>query len=233
MAPRTRQTTWCWTAIGLFVVVLGLDAGFIIARAKVGGGTSYSVSSYFREASDGSLEDCEWPESCAGILRTSVVAQFTSPWSRTRWVKHWPILCEFRMGSVDVTRSYALGDIDGRVQARPNEAIERVASLQTVRPNYGRRALPISARERADLRRAIQAGPGSSYSRILWWQIIRLISPLIILAGLCITAVPAFRVLRRSRWATSGRCPNCGYHLTGLASDICPECGQTAQPGQS
>jgi hypothetical protein len=42
------------------------------------------------------------------------------------------------------------------------------------------------------------------------------------------TAIPSMLLIAtrlRSRGRNPGRCPNCGYNLTGNASGVCPECG--------
>jgi hypothetical protein len=39
---------------------------------------------------------------------------------------------------------------------------------------------------------------------------------------------------RRQRWlARTGRCPQCGYNLTGNTSGVCPECGIPTNPSRS
>jgi hypothetical protein len=46
--------------------------------------------------------------------------------------------------------------------------------------------------------------------------------------------LPAFWTVRFIRWAKRarepGRCPKCGYDLTGNTSGVCPECGTMLAP---
>ena len=50
-----------------------------------------------------------------------------------------------------------------------------------------------------------------------WWFVLAVASPL--------PLIRSRRWLRRRRRTRSGRCPACGYDLTGNTSGVCPECG--------
>ena len=71
--------------------------------------------------------------------------------------------------------------------------------------------------------------------RIIFWdRVIEILIQMFILA--CAAGVAAFGLLTygalvfREFRSSRGKCPNCGYRLSGIDSDRCPECGAPIEP---
>ena len=58
---------------------------------------------------------------------------------------------------------------------------------------------------------------GSGYARAPLWSVAA--------AGGAVACAAAFLARRPRRRDRAGRCPACGYDLTGNVSGVCPECG--------
>jgi len=61
--------------------------------------------------------------------------------------------------------------------------------------------------------------PGTGSGTIPMWMI------------LAATGIPAYLLWRSDRRRPLGQCAKCGYDLTGNASGVCPECGQSTGSG--
>jgi hypothetical protein len=65
------------------------------------------------------------------------------------------------------------------------------------------------------------APPGRPSPVALWIFLF----PLALLVGSAIDLYKQYRVLRRERRRSEGRCIHCGYSLRENVSGVCPECG--------
>ena len=70
---------------------------------------------------------------------------------------------------------------------------------------------------------------GGSAGRLGWFRIIAIPYWFIVLVTAIVPVRWWRRHRRRRRWQTQGRCPGCGYNLTGTP-DHCPECGWRHAP---
>ncbi len=74
------------------------------------------------------------------------------------------------------------------------------------------------------------AGPLGYRSPYAWWA--HFVFGLVTLPFIAVNAVVVQLIIdeyigsgRHARWRREGKCPECGYDLTGNISGVCPECG--------
>ena len=153
------------------------------------------------------------------------------------WNAHRELSAESRVGYVTVKTSNISGDPPGACllvspvgplaleRRRMNALFPRTflgfAHKADTRPGANVGLVPELTR------RGVRTPPGQLWSR--FWRV-----PLWAVA-LAAAALPASSARRRYRTRSrrrSGRCPACGYDLTGNVSGACPECGTAARPAE-